>query len=308
MVKKDYKAVVVTGGTGFLGSRLKIIKPDWIYLSSKDIDLTKTKKFTEFLLDNKTEAVIHLAAKTGGILKSIKNQSDFHYYNSLISMNVLKQSYEAGVSRILSCLSTCCYPNIAQSYPMKESFFLSGVPTESNYGYALAKRELYIQTNFYRKFYNLNYSTFTPCNLYGPGSNFDDEDSHFIASLIKKLVNSMDIDKIKLLGTGSPLRQHLYIDDLAKLIPVLLVHHNTDVPVNIAPIENYSIKELSELAVRLVGKKITVEFTNSTDGQIRKDVDNNYLMLLLDCINFTSIEEGLIKTIEWYKLYSKNYT
>jgi len=308
MVKKDYKEVVVTGGTGFLGERLKIIKPDWIYLSSKDIDLTKPKIFSEFLLDNKTEAVIHLAAKTGGIEKSIKNQSDFHFYNSLMSMNVLRQSFESGVSRVLSCLSTCCYPDISQSYPMKESFILSGVPTESNYGYALAKRELYIQTNFYRKFYNLNYSTFTPCNLYGPGSNFDNEGSHFIASLIKKLVNSKNTNNIKLLGTGSPLRQHLFIDDLAKLIPLLLLHHNTDVPVNIAPNENYSIKELAQIAVKLFGKKITIDFTNTTDGQFRKDVDNNYLILLLNNIKFTSIEEGLIKTIEWYKLYSKNIT
>jgi GDP-L-fucose synthase len=308
MVKKDYKEVVVTGGTGFLGTRLKIIKPDWIYLSSKDIDLTKTRNFSEFLLDYKIEAVIHLAAKTGGIEKSIKNQSDFHFYNSLISMNVLRQSYEAGVSRVLSCLSTCCYPDISQSYPMKESFILSGVPTESNYGYALAKRELYNQTNFYRKIYNLNYSTFTPCNLYGPGSNFDNEGSHFIASLIKKLVNSKDGDIIKLLGTGRPLRQHLYIDDLAKLIPFLLLDHNTEVPINIAPIENYSINEISELAVKLVDKKIKIEYTNTTDGQLRKDVDNNHLMLLANNISFTSIEEGLIKTIEWYKLNSKLYS
>lgn len=299
-MKDLYNRVVVTGGSGFLGKRLKLVKNDWIYLSSKDIDLTKPDEFFNFLKDSKADAVVHLAAKTGGIKHSVENQSDFHYYNSLISTNVLKQAKDSGVKRVLSCLSTCCYPDIAKAYPMKEEQFLEGEPTSTNYGYALAKRELFNQTNFYRKFYNLNYSTFTPCNLYGPDANFNEDSSHFIASLLKKIHDSRDGEEIVLYGSGKPLRQHLYIDDLAEIVPILLNNHNTEVPINVSTAENLSIKDISEIAVKKINKNIIIKFNNNLDGQMRKDVDNTKLLSLIGNYRFTTLDVGLKKTYHWY--------
>lgn len=295
-----YNKVLVTGGSGFLGKRLKLVKPEWLYLNSNQVDLTKKGNLYEYLKDNNIDAVIHLAAKTGGIKHSVENQSDFHYYNSIMGINVLRECYEANITRVLSCLSTCCYPNLTNSYPMKETQFLDGEPTETNYGYALAKRELYEQSNFYRKFYNLNYSTFTPSNLYGPEANFDDNSSHFIASLIKKIYHSKNRENITLYGSGTPTRQHLYVDDLAKLIPELLYKHNTSLPINVAPKENFTIKEISEIAVKEIGKNISINFNNKLDGQIRKDVDNSELLKLCKDTSFTPLSKGIKLTYEWY--------
>jgi len=292
--------VLVTGGSGFLGKRLKLVEPKWMYLSSSELDLTKKGGLYEYLKDNNIEAVINLAAKTGGIKDNVKNQSDFYYYNSIISKNVLRECYEAKISRVLSCLSTCCYPDVSDSYPMKEEQLLDGEPTETNYGYALAKRELYRQTNFYRNFYNLNYSTFTPCNLYGPEANFDDDSSHFIASLIKKIYYAKNEENIELYGSGKPTRQHLYIDDLAKIIPKLLYYHNSEIPINVAPKENLSIKQISNIAIKKINKNLNVTFNNNLDGQIRKDVDNSRLLNLLGDISFTSLEDGIKLTYDWY--------
>jgi len=292
--------VLVTGGSGFLGKRLKLVEPKWMYLSSSELDLTKKGGLYEYLKDNNIEAVINLAAKTGGIKDNVKNQSDFYYYNSIISKNVLRECYEAKISRVLSCLSTCCYPDVSDSYPMKEEQLLDGEPTETNYGYALAKRELYRQTNFYRNFYNLNYSTFTPCNLYGPEANFDDDSSHFIASLIKKIYYAKNEENIELYGSGKPTRQHLYIDDLAKIIPKLLYYHNSEIPINVAPKENLSIKQISNIAIKKINKNLNVTFNNNLDGQIRKDVDNSKLLNLLGDISFTSLEDGIKLTYDWY--------
>lgn len=292
--------VLVAGGSGFLGKRLKLVEPKWIYLSSNELDLTKKGGLYEYLKDNNIEAVINLAAKTGGIKDNVKNQSDFYYYNSIISKNILRECYEAKIPRVLSCLSTCCYPDVSDSYPMKEEQLLDGEPTETNYGYALAKRELYRQTNFYRNFYNLNYSTFTPCNLYGPEANFDDDSSHFIASLIKKIFYAKNEENIELYGSGKPTRQHLYIDDLAKIIPKLLYYHNSEIPINVAPKENLSIKEISNIAIKKINKNLNVTFNNNLDGQIRKDVDNSRLLNLLGDISFTSLEDGIKLTYDWY--------
>lgn len=295
-----YNKVLVTGGNGFLGKRLKITKPEWNYLSSKEVDLTKPNELYSYIKDHKVDAVIHLAAKTGGIKHSVENQSDFHYYNSIMGTNLLRECHKAGIGRVLSCLSTCCYPDVTDNYPMNEGQFLDGEPTNTNYGYALAKRELYKQTNFYRKFYNLNYSTFTPCNLYGPEANFNDTSSHFIASLIKKIYLAKDGENIELYGSGMPKRQHLYIDDLAKLIPELLNKHNTEIPINIAPKENLSISEISNIALKSIEKKVNIVFNNKLDGQIRKDVDNTQLLKLCGDISFTTLSDGIKKTYKWY--------
>jgi GDP-L-fucose synthase len=300
MVKEFYNKVIVTGGSGFLGKRLKILKPNWIYLSSKDVDLSSSTHFYEFLQDIKADAVINLAAKTGGIKHSVENQADFYYENSLISLNVVKQSQKANIKRLLSCLSTCCYPDVSKNYPMNEEEFLLGEPTQTNYGYALAKRELYRQTNFYRQFYGLNYSTFTPCNLYGPNANFGEDTSHFIASLIKKIHFSKDGETITLFGTGKPLRQHLYIDDLAKIVVMLLDSHNSDVPLNIAPQENLSIKDIANIALSVLNKNVKINFNNQFEGQFRKDVDNTKLLNLIGSFEWTPIHVGLKHTYDWF--------
>lgn len=300
MENTKYKNVLVTGGTGFIGKRLSLLKPDWIYISSKDLNLLNFEGCNSFFSKNKFDAVIHLAAKTGGIEESVNNQSEMYFINSIMNNNILYACKKNKIKRLLSCLSTCCYPDIADSYPMSEDNFLIGEVADSNYGYGLAKRELLRQSNFCRKFYNLNYSCFTPCNLYGPDSNFNDKKSHLIASIIKKVHLSKEGQTIEVLGNGEAYRQHLYIDDLVRIIPQLLILHNNSIPLNVASEENIQIKEIIDKVRKILKKKVAFKFTNTFLGQFRKDVSIYSLKKLIPKIKFTTLEKGILQTYKWF--------
>ena len=180
---EKYNKVLVTGGSGFVGKRVQKLRPNWIYMSSRDCDITDKDRFYEYLVEVKPDAIIHLAARAGGIKDSVTNHAEFLYLNNLININVIHQAYRAGITRVLSCLSTCCFPDVNKVYPMTEEDLMLGEPTPTNYGYAYAKRILYLQSKYYSECYGVNYNTFTPSNIYGPQNCFDKDKSHFIARL-----------------------------------------------------------------------------------------------------------------------------
>jgi GDP-L-fucose synthase len=292
--------VLVTGGSGFLGSRLKIVSPEWNYVSSRDYDLTDSKSCHKMYEDIKPDAVIHLAGKVGGIKENTTKQADFYYQNTMINTNVLHEAYKSGVKRVLSALSTCTFPDVVANYPFTENDILAGPPASSNLAYGFAKRGLFIQSNSYRSQYGLNYSTFTPSNLYGPYDNFDLESSHFVAAMIRKFYEARNGDVIEFWGSGRALRQQLFVGDLARVVPELLEKHNSNVPIIVAPSENLSIKEMIKVCKDVTGKDVQIKFDGRLDGQYRKDGDNKRLVDLLGSFEFTSFRDGLRKTWEDY--------
>ena len=298
-----YNKVLVTGGTGFVGRRLKLIRPDWIYISSSDCDLTDKEELFKFLSDLKPDAIIHLAARVGGIKDSVENQSEFFYLNSLINLNIIHESFNAGVKRVLSCLSTCCFPDVNDVYPMIEEDILKAEPTESNYCYAYAKRSLFIQSKWYSKQYKICYNTFTPSNIYGPNNNFNADKSHFISNMIRKFYQANDGDTLTFWGTGNSLRQHLYVDDLANIIALIIDKHTTDLPLIIAPDENISIKEIVLICKKITKKDVNICFDGNLTGQYRKDCSNEKLLDIIGDYKFKSLEDGLRGTYKWYKNY-----
>ena len=300
--------VLVTGGSGFLGKRLKIYKPDWIYISSKDYDLTNTKETKRMFEDIRPDAVVHLAARVGGIKDNVENQALFFYQNVMMNTNIIHEAYLSGVSRVLSSLSTCAFPDKLEHYPFSEKDFYKGTPTETNFSYGYSKRMLHVQSVAYRKQYGMNYSAFCPSNLYGPGDHFGDEGSHFVASLVHKFANFCDNKIIDLWGTGMPLRQQLYVDDLCEIIPLLLEKHNSDIPLIVAPNENLSIREMSQAITEVENNKsVSFTFNGKLDGQYRKDGDNSMFLDLVGGYNFTSFKEGIEKTYKWYIENLKEY-
>ena len=296
-----YHKVLVTGGSGFVGSRIKYQRQEWIYLSSKDCDLTKNRDVLELFESETPDAVLHLANKVGGIKENSTKQAEFYDINTFINTNVLRAANESGVNRVLSCLSTCTFPDTVKEYPMIEEDILSGPPAKTNFTYGYTKRALYVQTNAYRHQHGVNYSTFCPSNIYGPNDNFDLESSHFVPAMIRKIDEAKDGDTVEFWGTGAPLRQQLYVDDLVKIIPFLLQNHNTDIPLIVSPNENLSIKEMVEIFLNKTSKDVKIVFNNQLDGQYRKDGSNKKFKELYGDFEFTKFEDGVLKTYEWYK-------
>jgi len=295
-----YNRVLVTGGSGFVGKSLRTIKPNWTYISSKDCDLANRDATYLLFKQLQPEAIIHLAGKVGGIKENSQKQAEFYYDNIVINTNVINEAKNAGIKRVLSSLSTCSFPNKLKEYPFLEEDIFDGAPAATNLSYGFAKRALFVQSNVYRKQYGLNYSCFSPSNLYGPGDNFQNENSHFVPALIRKISEAQDGDTVELWGTGKALRQQLYIDDLVKIIPLLLENHNTDCPIIVAPNENLSIKEMAESCVRRSGKNIELLFNGKLAGQHRKDGNNKKLKDLIGDFKFTTFQKGLLKTYNWY--------
>tara|TARA_R110001599_G_scaffold152351_1_gene337348 strand:- start:2559 stop:3455 length:897 start_codon:yes stop_codon:yes gene_type:complete len=293
--------VLVTGGSGFVGTRLKKQNPNWTFLSSRDCDLTDYSSVHDMFISEKPDAILHLASKVGGIKENSTKQAEFYDTNTYINTNVLKAAHNAGINRVLSCLSTCAYPDVVSTYPFVEEDILSGPPAKTNFTYGYTKRALLVQTNAYRQQYGVNYSTFCPSNIYGPNDNFNLDSSHFVPAMIRKVHEAKEGDTVEFWGTGSPLRQQLYVDDLIGIIPFLLKSHNTDVPIIISPDQNLSIKEMVEIFLNNIEKNVKIVFNDKLDGQYRKDGSNKKFKELYGDFEFTKFTNGVLKTYEWYK-------
>ena len=294
------KTVLVTGGTGFVGKRLKIVRPDWMYISSRECDLTNKSQVSQLFNDVKPDVILHLAARVGGIKDNIENQADFYYVNTAMNTNVIHEAHTANISRVLSSLSTCAFPENISEFPFNENSFFNGPPTKTNFSYGMTKRMLHVSSISYRNQYGRNYSTFCPSNIYGPEDHFNKEASHFVAALVHKISQAEDGNKIILWGTGKPMRQQLYVDDLCKIIPVLIEKHNSDVPLIVAPNENLTIRQMSESLIKQIDKCVKIEFNGKMDGQFRKDGSNIELLKILKQFKFTSFDDGIKKTYQWY--------
>lgn len=291
--------VLVTGGSGFLGSRLKIIKPDWIYLSSRDLNLLDLDKVICILEKEKPDAVIHLAAKVGGIKYNAENPADFYSENCRMNLNVVEACKLTKVPRLLAALSTCAFPDVVKDYPFKEEDLLYGPPSETNLPYGYTKRSMFVHINAVRKQHGLNYSCFCPSNLYGPGDDFNLETSHFVSSAIRKIKESNN--SCEFWGTGKPMRQQLYVDDLARAIPLLLEKHNTSIPIIVAPEENLTIEHMINVIKNVMDKDLKITFNGKLDGQFRKDGSNERFIKMFPHFKFTSFYDGIKETIKWYE-------
>lgn len=296
--------LLVTGGTGLVGCAFKKIYPDAIYISSKDYDLTKESEVKAMFKRYKPQNVIHLAARVGGIIDNINYPAEYIYQNVLMNTFVIHYAYKHNVKKLIGLVSNCAYPDTVKDYPMVEEQLHDGSPAITNFSYAYAKRTLEVQIQAYRTQYNCNYFSVIPCNLYGPNDNFGGEKSHFVATMIDKVYKAKAKGQkiIKLLGTGRPLRQYLYSEDLAKIILLLLEKYSGKGPINIAPHKNLSIKEIAEIILMATNSSdLKLEFDNSSlDGQYRKDISSKRLFNIIGDFKMTPLEEGIRKTYEWY--------
>jgi GDP-L-fucose synthase len=291
----DMKKILVTGGSGLVGRYLQEMLPDAIYLSSKDCDLTDINCVDKLMFKHQPDIVIHLAARVGGILDNVQYPVEYLEQNVLMNTNLLSVCHKHNVKNVISILSTCIYPDVVETYPMKEEVMFDGPPTPSNFSYGLAKRTMAAHIDAYVKQYDKQWCYLIPCNLYGEFDKFSEHNSHFVAALIKKI---HDADKqIELWGDGSPLRQFMHGKDLARVIKTM-IDNDIYESMNVAPPWVYSIHEMAEIAIDACNKphlKIMYD-TEKPNGQHRKDVTADKLISLLGNFEFTSLSEGIRDT------------
>jgi GDP-L-fucose synthase len=296
-------SILVTGGTSMVGKHLKKILPSAYYLGSKECDLENYDKTFSLIKKIKPSVVIHLAAKVGGILDNIKNPVDFFEKNILINTNTLKASYKNGVFKFIGVLSTCVYPDklTDDQYPMREELLHLGPPTPTNFSYGYAKRCLAVQIDSYNQQYNTNYSYIIPSNLYSEYDHFCGDKMHFISSLISKIktANLNKEESINLFGSGTPLRQFMYAEDLAKAISVI-IKSEKPFKYNICTPENKSIKEIAEIALLACDSNhLKINWDSSKpDGQFRKDASSSKFLSDYPDFEFTTLFNGIKRTYQ----------
>lgn len=302
------KRITVTGGAGFLGTQVvrRLREPGCqnIFVPrSKDYNLVDGGAVSKLYRDSKPDVVIHLAAVVGGIGANRENPGKFFYDNLMMDIQMMEQGRLSGIEKFVAVGTVCAYPKFTP-VPFKEEELWNGYPEETNAPYGLAKKMLLVQAQAYRRQYGFNAIYLLPVNLYGPGDNFDPKSSHVIPALIKKCVDAIEEgrDEIEIWGTGKPTREFLYVEDAAEGIILATEKYDKSEPVNLGSGFEISIKDLVNLIARLTGfgGQITWD-TSKPDGQPRRCLDTSKAEREFGFKAKTGFEEGLRKTIEWYK-------
>jgi len=309
---ENRKLVLVTGGSGLVGNAIKLKSKiyddyDFVFLSSKDGDLSDIDETILLFEKYKPSIVIHLAACVGGLYKNMNNKVEMFEKNIAINYNVVKCAYEYNVDKLIACLSTCIFPDEIKKYPITENMLHDGAPHYSNYTYAYAKRMLEIHCRAYRENFNKNFICVTPTNIYGPYDNFHLEDAHVLPALIHRCFLSKRENKdFVVRGTGKAMRQFIFSEDLAENILFIMKYSNEpNTILSVPEKDSISIEKIARIIAREYNYENRLVFDKTySDGQLIKTVTNKKLQELYDKHNmplvFTDIEKGIKKTVEWF--------
>jgi len=306
--------VLVTGGSGLVGEAIRAMvaaehaagqhtHERFVFLSSKDGDLRDYAACQAIFAKHKPTHVIHLAAFVGGLYRNMKYPVQFWQYNIAMNENILKLSHEFKVQKLVSCLSTCIFPD-KTSYPIDETMIHNGPPHFSNEAYAYAKRMIDVQNRIYHSQYGCQFTSVIPTNVYGAHDNYHLEDSHVIPGLVHKVyLAKKNNTPLTVWGSGKPLRQFIYSHDLARLFLWVLRSYADPSPIILSVDEQdeISIRQLVELIVKAMDFKGEVVFDDSkADGQFKKTASNAKLRKLHPEFKFTPIEQGIKESVDWF--------
>jgi GDP-L-fucose synthase len=303
MMKKNSK-IYIAGHNGMVGSSIvRKLKAEGytnlVYRSSQELNLINQTAVADFFEKEKPEYIFMAAARVGGIHANNTYRADFIYENLMIECNITHQAYLHRVKKMLYLGSSCIYPKMAEQ-PLKEEYLLQGYLEYTNEPYAIAKIAGIKLCENYRQQYGCNFISAMPTNMYGPNDNYDLNTSHVLPALLRKFVGAWKdkSPRVEIWGSGSPLREFMYVDDMAAGCLFLMDHYNDEQHINIGSGQEVSIKELALLIKEIVGYEGEIFFNSAMpDGTPRK---------LLDCTRInqlgwqatTSLREGIKKVVQ----------
>lgn len=299
--------IYIAGHRGMVGSAIHRLLLEQGYeniitRTSAELDLRNQAAVNAFFASEKPEFVFLAAAKVGGIVANNTYRADFVYENLMMEANIIHAAYVNQVQKLLFLGSSCIYPKLAPQ-PLKEEYILSGYLEPTNQPYAVAKIAGIEMCDAYRAQYGCNFISAMPTNLYGPNDNYDLEKSHVLPALFRKFITAKrtGASEVVLWGTGSPLREFMYVDDLAKACLFLMLNHNESGLVNVGVGEDLSIFDLAAKISALVGYEgKTVWDTTKPDGTPKKLMDISKLTAL-GWKASTSLDQGLQKVYDTLK-------
>eukprot|EP00300_Choanocystis_sp_HF-7_P038438 c55382_g1_i1.p1 GENE.c55382_g1_i1~~c55382_g1_i1.p1 ORF type:complete len:334 (+),score=78.97 c55382_g1_i1:58-1002(+) len=303
------KVVLVTGGSGLVGKALQAVlsreppaDESWVFLSSADADLRDLSQTRHVFELHKPTHVLHLAAYVGGLFKNMRQKVEFWRFNALMNDNVMECCREVDC-KLVSCLSTCVFPD-KTSYPIDETMLHLGPPHSSNEGYAYAKRMIDVLNRCYAQEFGCRFTSVIPTNVYGSHDNYNLEDSHVIPGLIHKCyLAKVNNTPFTILGTGTPMRQFIFSEDLAKLMIWTLRNYDSVEPLilSVDPEDEVSIREVALMIAGAMGFEGEIIFDSTkADGQFKKTASNRKLRELLPSFEFTPLTEGIQQSVQWF--------
>ncbi|MBN8555184.1 MAG: GDP-L-fucose synthase [Deltaproteobacteria bacterium] len=305
------KRIIITGSDGLIGSAFRRMKVpsnvEFTFLNRSHADLRSFTQTLECFKSFSPDAIIHLAAKVGGIGANSSQPGTFFHDNILINTNVLEAARQLKVKKLVSFLSTCVFPNQTK-FPMTGNQLHDGIPHESNFGYAHAKRMLEVQARAYRKEFGCSFVNVVGTNLYGPNDNFNLKDGHAVASLIHKIyLAKKNGQPLSVWGTGKPLREFVFADDVAKITYWALENYDDEEPLMMSSGVESSIKDLvGVIADKFNFKEKIIWDDSKQDGQLRKPSDDSKLKKLYPDMKFTNLAQGIEKTVAWFEEHYPN--
>jgi len=301
--------ILVTGATGLVGSAICKQSPlnTLPVRGRKHYDLLRWVEVDSLFETHMPEAVIHLAARVGGVQANAAAPATFFMENVTMNTHILEAAHKWGVKKLICFLSTCVFPDPCE-LPLRPENLHAGPPHPSNYGYAFAKRMLDVQCRAYNQEYGTHFVPVIPANIYGRHDNFTLGDSHVVPSLIRRFVEAKrDGKDVTLWGSGTPLREFIHANDVARLTLAILNHYDSTSPIILTNGQEHSISHLAYTIAQAVGFKGDIIWDpTKPEGQHRKPSDpgpliDKIIKPFLPDFKFTSLEEGIKDTVDWFE-------